>query len=249
MKEEVKSKTILEELGKKSAFDSTVVSSVFSCCTLLYSLIFLFLAIMVDSGFWGMTGGALSVFVISLILLIYVPKMSYYSKIENLLIDCNEKELISIASEKNSKSIYALFDLESSNAEIILSEKLKRIKNAKDYPTIYELLSYLYKNNYLFKNKEINFPSEFNDIKSKDIDVIIPISKVYFIKSKEELGSCMITKTRLTMDYEIIVCPFCKNMAKKSSMENWLKKKNACPICFSKLSIDDCPIVDIRDIK
>ncbi len=79
---------------------------------------------------------------------------------------------------------------------------------------------------------------------------MITVTEVYFVtKTKIEKEKCMITGLPIEpITQEITVCPQCGKFAKRDLMEEWLKEKGYCPVCRTKLTIQDCPRVMI-DVK
>lgn len=52
---------------------------------------------------------------------------------------------------------------------------------------------------------------------------------------------CMVSHLRIHEEMEdIVICPFCRNFAKKILLKDWLKKKGSCPVCRELLKITDC---------
>jgi len=76
----------------------------------------------------------------------------------------------------------------------------------------------------------------------------VEVTKVYYLDKEPKTAKCMISS--LPLDFatdEILACPHCGNMANSLPLENWLSTKRQCPVCRKRLSIDDCPIVKLRD--
>lgn len=46
---------------------------------------------------------------------------------------------------------------------------------------------------------------------------------------------CMISKTEIQEDDEILQCPFCSSYFIKKYLEEWLRKHKTCPVCQNKL--------------
>ncbi|MBN1329504.1 MAG: hypothetical protein JXA54_08530 [Candidatus Heimdallarchaeota archaeon] len=82
---------------------------------------------------------------------------------------------------------------------------------------------------------------------SPSIEIGLPITKVYFIEEFPPKAKCRISNLRLDIEKDtIVICPYCRNMAKQELFSEWLKENNSCPVCRRKVSIDDCPIVKIQ---
>jgi hypothetical protein len=80
-----------------------------------------------------------------------------------------------------------------------------------------------------------------------DREVVVPITKVYFLDAAPPDAKCMISGLKLDFKKETVVtCPFCNAWAKKDLLIGWLKEKEQCPVCSRKLTIDDCPIVRLQ---
>ncbi|MHA1212936.1 MAG: hypothetical protein ACTSSH_10790 [Candidatus Heimdallarchaeota archaeon] len=76
----------------------------------------------------------------------------------------------------------------------------------------------------------------------------VEVTKVYYLDKEPKKAKCMISS--LPLDFatdEILACPHCGNMANSLPLENWLSTKRQCPVCRKRLTIDDCPIVKLRD--
>ncbi|NHJ32736.1 MAG: hypothetical protein FK732_07730 [Asgard group archaeon] len=242
MSKEKNQQSLLEKLGRVEIVNFIGVI-IFFIIFILVSISTIFLGIGFSKFFYVPGLVLVLFFVISIIIFsISYPTPRYFKQIKKLASENNEKELLEIASKINQKSIlalYALFDIQSSEAKTLLR---------------------LYIDNTSLRKKAEKLTSEITtlDLEIKIIDknwvrsperpaLSIPIDKVYFIKSPKELSKCMISKIQLTLDAEVVICPYCSNMVKKDLMTEWLNEKNTCPVCFTQMTIDDCPIVDIRD--
>ncbi|MBD3189475.1 MAG: hypothetical protein GF308_02475 [Candidatus Heimdallarchaeota archaeon] len=52
---------------------------------------------------------------------------------------------------------------------------------------------------------------------------------------------CMVSHLRIHEEMDdVVICPFCRNFAKRILLEDWLKKKGSCPVCREVLKITDC---------
>jgi hypothetical protein len=88
--------------------------------------------------------------------------------------------------------------------------------------------------------------------KANGVEIIdrkkIPVTKVYFVKEIPKGSKCIISN--LIIHYgtdNILACPSCGNMAKGDLLQAWLEENNFCPICRERISIDDCPIVMVKE--
>lgn len=55
----------------------------------------------------------------------------------------------------------------------------------------------------------------------------------------------------LLIDFEkdnVVACPYCGNIAKREMLAEWLKVKGICPVCKKKLSLDECPELDLDEV-
>jgi hypothetical protein len=78
-------------------------------------------------------------------------------------------------------------------------------------------------------------------------DIVVPITKIYYIDEIPSNAKCMITSLPLDFQVDdIVVCPYCSAWAKKELLANWLLEKNKCPVCQRELTIEDCPVVEVR---
>jgi len=90
--------------------------------------------------------------------------------------------------------------------------------------------------------KEIIIKEEIID----DIDLSIPITKVYFIDKLPADMKSMVSGLPIDIKMDIIVaCPNCGNMAERNLLEKWLKKNKKCPICKKSFDITDLPLVKV----
>ena len=90
--------------------------------------------------------------------------------------------------------------------------------------------------------KEIIIKEEIID----DIDLSIPITKVYFIDELPADMRSMVSGLPIDIKFDIIVaCPNCGNMAERNLLEKWLKKNKKCPICKKSCVINDFPLVKV----
>ncbi|NHJ48551.1 MAG: hypothetical protein FK733_12270 [Asgard group archaeon] len=82
----------------------------------------------------------------------------------------------------------------------------------------------------------------------EDVDLRIPITKVYFIEYLPSDTKCMISGLQLDIEINTIVaCPNCGNMAERKQLNSWLKKSKKCPVCKKSFSIEDFPLVKLDD--
>ncbi|NPE06817.1 MAG: hypothetical protein GNW80_00925 [Asgard group archaeon] len=71
---------------------------------------------------------------------------------------------------------------------------------------------------------------EEDDIVSSDAKIIA--SKVDYPIQNEK---CMISKTEIQDDDEVLQCPFCSSYFIKKYLEEWLVKHKTCPVCQNML--------------
>ena len=163
----------------------------------------------------------------------------FKSKIKRFEKEKNEEELIKLiklGGEKGTAAFCSLYKMKSTKLKSVIVSQENRFQNIDE--RIFGFVTTLVINEELEEEKEKHFLTDSSDK--------LQITSVYFIGSKKELGNGMISKMPLTLDEDIVICPNCRNMAKKELLENWLKENRTCPICRKKLSINDFPIVDIR---
>lgn len=178
----------------------------------------------------------------TLVFLPFYPGPRFYKRIEKLFVEENELELVRIArriGNRGSVALCALYDLSSEKVKPILDEyHVKGLNSRTDLGLIKRLTKRMLEEEAIEKSIPKKVP---------ETQAIVPITKAYFIKNRSELMKGMISKTQLTLDYEVVICPYCSNMAKKELLTVWLKEKKNCPVCFTQMTIDDCPIVYIKD--
>jgi len=77
-----------------------------------------------------------------------------------------------------------------------------------------------------------------------EIDLSIPITKVYFIDKTPKDEKCMVSGLPIDIKNDVVVaCPNCGNMAERELLEKWLKENEKCPVCKKSLVLADFPIV------
>ncbi|NHJ85134.1 MAG: hypothetical protein FK734_06705 [Asgard group archaeon] len=80
----------------------------------------------------------------------------------------------------------------------------------------------------------------------EDLDLRIPITKVYFIDELPTQNRSMVSGLPIDLENEeIVACPNCGNMAERRLLENWLLKNKTCPVCKKIFSIEDYPLVKL----
>ncbi|MHA1364833.1 MAG: hypothetical protein ACTSP5_00275 [Candidatus Heimdallarchaeota archaeon] len=88
-------------------------------------------------------------------------------------------------------------------------------------------------------------------IKRKDdLDLSIPVTKVYFVKELPIGKNCMIKG--LPLDFKndkVVACPHCGNMAERDPLVIWVNENKKCPICKKTLLVDDISLVVIKNLK
>ncbi|HUT81597.1 MAG TPA: hypothetical protein VMZ29_10385 [Candidatus Bathyarchaeia archaeon] len=150
--------------------------------------------------------------------------------------------------------IYALVDLKSKEIGKIIFERLNGspLLNAKymrispqnlsiALDVLAMKLGYKHRGD-LIEKYEIKLPS-----KSSSIEYSLPITKVFYIDEFPSKTKCMISSLRLDIEKDtIVICPNCRNMAKRELLAEWLEESGSCPVCRRKIVIDDCPVVKIQ---
>ena len=77
-----------------------------------------------------------------------------------------------------------------------------------------------------------------------DNEIVVPISKIYYIDEIPYDAKCMVTGLKLDfITDDIIVCPYCSAWAKRELLSSWLIENNFCPVCRRELHLEDCPTV------
>ncbi|MHA1772829.1 MAG: hypothetical protein ACTSXO_01720 [Candidatus Heimdallarchaeota archaeon] len=92
--------------------------------------------------------------------------------------------------------------------------------------------------------------SQKASVEDEDTEIVIPITKIYFLDHLPEKAKCMISG--LEIDFfadEVVACPYCSAFAKKALLATWLEENTFCPVCRRELRIADCPTVQISSNK
>ncbi len=152
------------------------------------------------------------------------------------------------------QEIYALIDLKNPEIGKILYNRLQgaAIIPTRAYPYMTQDFTYALdvlamKLGYKHRGDLIETFERKSTSSSSTIDTGLPITKVYFIHELPPKAKCMISNLRLDIEKDTIaICPFCRNMAKKELLSEWLEENDSCPVCRRKVSIEDCPIVKIQ---
>ncbi len=162
-----------------------------------------------------------------------------------------------LEQERARLATYLLVDLKSKEIAFILKERLSQKKplNVQDLLRVFYLLAIKlgYKDHIeLFYDLERDISSEKNKKypEEETKEIVIPITKIYYLESIPENARCMVSG--LQLDFfadEIVVCPYCSAWAKKELLFSWLSENNFCPVCQRELHIKDCPIVQITASK
>jgi len=64
--------------------------------------------------------------------------------------------------------------------------------------------------------------------------------KIIYLK-KAPREKSMISSLLLDFEHDtIIACPFCRHMAERELLEQWLEKEGTCPVCLQDLTIEEC---------
>ncbi|MHA1125266.1 MAG: hypothetical protein ACTSO7_07190 [Candidatus Heimdallarchaeota archaeon] len=205
-----------------------------------------------------------------IMMLMYLPIHLIDRKKYKVLLPLKEKENINellVLSQKYSISnsytdqeiaklaTYLLVDLKSRDIAVILKDRIlqSNTSQAKLLLRAFHLLALKlgYEDHIaLYKilvggAKSIKQPSK--EEYKFDREVVVPITKVYFLDAAPPEAKCMISGLKIDFRKETIVtCPFCNAWAKKDLLIGWLKEKEQCPVCSRKLTIDDCPEVRIQ---
>lgn len=81
-----------------------------------------------------------------------------------------------------------------------------------------------------------------------DIDLRIPITKVYYIEKIPANEKSMISGLPIDIKKNVIVaCPICGNMVERDLLEKWLTENKKCPVCKHIIKFEDYPFVKIDD--
>ena len=187
-------------------------------------------------------------------LLFSIVYSNWYRKIKYLKDNQNEKELLDIvknAKTRNNKYFYALYALtDLGNLEIkqIIIDEIKKIDQfAESRYTAYEKSKFATILAHLDQLEENQIEKPIKKEKLAKNNSELDIIKVHFIEEEPKKAKCMVTKLALDFDKkEIVICPECLNYAEKSSLKNWLRENNYCPVCKTKLTIDDFPLIIIK---
>lgn len=70
--------------------------------------------------------------------------------------------------------------------------------------------------------------------------------EIIFVSNKQP--RCMVSG--LNVDFEedeVVACPYCSNVAKKTMLVEWLKIKGICPLCRRNIVIEQCPKVEHKE--
>jgi len=157
--------------------------------------------------------------------------------------------------EKAKLATYVLIDLKSRDLGQILLEKITHSNRSQNRQLLREFHLLALKLGYvdhigLYKSLIIGEETTDKSTKEQyqfDREVVVPITKVYFLDAQPPDAKCMISGLKLDFKKETVVtCPFCNAWAKKDLLMGWLKEKEKCPVCSRKLTIDDCPEVKIQ---
>ncbi len=157
--------------------------------------------------------------------------------------------------EKAKLATYILIDLKSRDIANELKDRILQEKTSKARRLLKPFHLLALKLGYadqiaLYKNLISDNQTTEKPIKEQykfDREVVVPITKVYFLEDIPQDAKCMISGLRVDFKRETIVtCPFCNAWAKKDLLAGWLKEKEQCPVCSRKLTIDDCPVVRIQ---
>ncbi|NHJ48730.1 MAG: hypothetical protein FK733_13175 [Asgard group archaeon] len=163
----------------------------------------------------------------------------YYNKIKRFEKEKNEDELLLLSKKRGAKGLAAICSLYRIKSNKFESEFKDMISDPYRYVYADEKMLKIISQLLLLEESE----DEGEEDKQILLDTLIT-QTVYFIESTKELGKGMISKTQLSFNDDIVICPNCRNMAKKELLEEWLERKNSCPVCRKKMKLVDFPIVD-----
>jgi hypothetical protein len=205
-----------------------------------------------------------------IIMLMYLPIHLTNSRIYKTVLPLKEKkqinELLKLAAkhslsygfldqEKARLASYILIDFKSREIGQILIDRIthsNRNLNRKLLREFHLLALKLGYTDHIALYKVLTTGTETPGKSSEDQyqfdrEIVVPITKVYFLDAQPPDAKCMISGLKLDFKKETVVtCPFCNAWAKKDLLVGWLNEKQKCPVCSRKLTIDDCPEVKIQ---
>ncbi|NHJ85029.1 MAG: hypothetical protein FK734_06175 [Asgard group archaeon] len=154
-------------------------------------------------------------------------------------------------------STYALIDFRSPEIAIILADRFQfqQLSQVRALlPAFYLLAKKMGYQDHITLFQAITSGRKLSTeeviVDNIDKEVVIPITKVYFLEEIPVYAKCMVSGLRLDFYQDIVVvCPYCSAFAKKDLLAAWLKEKNSCPVCQRELTIDDCPEVRLPTSK
>ena len=175
------------------------------------------------------------------------------NKQKDKLLDYAKKYSLSnsfLDQERAKLATYLLIDYESKEIAQILKVRLQQKKPGevrlllRAYYLLAKKLGYadhiemFYDENLLQMSK----PTKQDELGEPDNEIVVPISKIYYIEEIPNEAKCMVTG--LPLDFvtdDIIVCPYCSAWAKKELLASWLNENDFCPVCRRELHLKDCP--------
>ncbi len=160
--------------------------------------------------------------------------------------------------ERARIATYLLIDFKSKEVANILKTRLQQRKPGsirlllRAYYLLAIKLGYndhieMFYDEDLFKGRVKEQKKFVDDV---DNEIVVPISKIYYIDEIPNEAKCMITG--LTFDFstdEIVVCPYCSAWAKRELLASWLGENDFCPVCRRELHLSDCPTVQYSPKK
>ncbi|MBN1330899.1 MAG: hypothetical protein JXA54_15615 [Candidatus Heimdallarchaeota archaeon] len=150
---------------------------------------------------------------------------------------------------KTQFSLYALVDMKVKDVAFLLNDFYEDAVylSTNFHKKIQKLLTILaVKLDYISVEEMLRLLEK--PTKKYHINPNITITSVYYLEQVPQKTKCMISSLFLDFDKDTIVaCPNCGNFAKKDLLAEWLEENGSCRICERKISIDDCPIVKIRE--
>ena len=160
--------------------------------------------------------------------------------------------------ERARIATYLLIDFKSKEIAQLLKTRLTQSKTSEVRQLLraYHLLALklgykdhidLYYDENLTQTKATKQKATVDDI---DNEIVVPISKIYYIDEIPYDAKCMVTGLKLDfITDDIIVCPYCSAWAKRELLASWLAENDFCPVCRRELHLQDCPTVEYSPKK
>ncbi|MFW9923956.1 MAG: hypothetical protein ACFFDW_11785 [Candidatus Thorarchaeota archaeon] len=240
----------------------SIIFAIFGLLFFIPGLIFLIKGV-IAAGVPLITFGSLGFMILIYLPILIMDHLKFKTVLElvakknnNELLELSKKYSLSnsyLDQEKARLATYALIDQKSKEIALILKNRLLQNKPIR----IRELLSAFYllakKMGFVDHEDFAKYLENEQNIKPQKIienaereEIVIPITKVYFLEEIPENAKCMVSGLKLDFYKDnIVVCPYCSAWAKKELLTAWLNEKKTCPVCQRKLEIEDCPDVKI----